>query len=126
MIQTNANVTPDEIAELDAVHVKSPICLNVFRNEGIFKDYMEYLKYFITKNMHYYMNGSKKSRLKKDVKFQRFFSQFKSLYHHLIQTHSDETLEEIIELETVHSKFRKETSCNYAFAYSKAQETVYV
>ena len=40
----------------------------------------------------------------KCFKCHRIFSQFKSLYQHLIQTHADVTPEEIAELEAEHAK----------------------
>ena len=47
-------------------------------------------------------NGSKKTL--NCTKCPRVFSQFKSLYQHLIQTHADVTPEEIAELEAAHAK----------------------
>jgi len=70
-------------------------------------------KHFMTKNMHrihmdrHLNNGSKESGSKKNMKChkcRRIFSQFKSLYQHLIQTHADVTPEEIAELEAAHAK----------------------
>ena len=69
-------------------------------------------KHFMTKNMHRihmdrHLNSSKDSGSKKNMKChkcQRIFSQFKSLYQHLIQTHADVTPEEIAELEAAHAK----------------------
>jgi uncharacterized C2H2 Zn-finger protein len=40
VIQTHADVTPEEIAELEAAHAKCPICSNVFRNEEIMRNHM--------------------------------------------------------------------------------------
>ena len=41
LVQTHADVTPEEIAELEASHAKCSICLNVFRNEEILKNHMK-------------------------------------------------------------------------------------
>ena len=41
LIQTHADVTPEEIAELEAAHAKCPICFNVFRNEEIMRNHMK-------------------------------------------------------------------------------------
>ena len=41
LIQTHADVTPEEIAELEAAHAKCPICFNVFRNDEILKNHMK-------------------------------------------------------------------------------------
>lgn len=41
LIQTHADVTPDEIAQLEADHAKCPICLSLFRNEDILKNHMK-------------------------------------------------------------------------------------
>ena len=37
VVQTHADVTPDEIAELEAAHAKCPVCLAVFRSVDIMK-----------------------------------------------------------------------------------------
>ena len=58
--------------------------------------------YKIHTDRHQGNNGTKKSL--HCSKCQRVFSQFKSLYQHLIQTHEDVTSEEIAELEAAHAK----------------------
>lgn len=65
-------------------------------------------KHFMTKNMfRAHMDRHQTGKGKKSMtcfKCGRTFSQFKSLYQHVVQTHADVTDEEIAELESNHAK----------------------
>ena len=65
-------------------------------------------RHFMTKNMYRtHMERHQTGKGKRSAscfKCGRTFSQFKSLYQHLVQTHSDVTPEEIAELESQHAK----------------------
>ena len=65
-------------------------------------------RHFMTKNMYRtHMERHQTGKGKRSAscfKCGRTFSQFKSLYQHLVQTHSDVSAEEIAELEQQHAK----------------------
>jgi uncharacterized C2H2 Zn-finger protein len=41
LIQTHADVTSEELEELEAKHAKCPICQNLFRNQEVLKNHMK-------------------------------------------------------------------------------------
>ena len=40
VVQTHADVTPGEIAKLEAAHSKCPVCQKMFRSEDVMKNHM--------------------------------------------------------------------------------------
>ena len=90
---------PVEVEMRPRYTCKHPQCGKPFMTKNMYKAHVDRHK---SSPLSSNTQSSKKSM--KCLKCPRLFSQFKSLYQHLIQTHADVTSEELEELEAKHAK----------------------